>query len=100
MLESIRRRRIQFKCRLHDLEGFTSQPEPSPLGSHDQAGPSSLGSHDQAGLASGDEWEGVQTAVDESDSETSYEEYTWCNETRVRATSMLDPITRASKIPQ
>ncbi len=32
-----------------------------------------------------------------SDSDQSYEEYTWCNVTRVRATSMLDPTTRASR---
>ena len=34
-----------------------------------------------------------------SDSET-YEEYTWCDETRVRATSMLTPQARASKTQQ
>lgn len=36
---------------------------------------------------------------DSSDSET-YEEYTWCDETRIRATSMLTPQARASKNPR
>ena len=36
-----------------------------------------------------------ETGAD-SDSE-SYEEYTWCNTTRIRTTSLLSPQTRASK---
>lgn len=41
------------------------------------------------------------SAVRESDASSDsevYEEYTWCNVTRVRATSMLTPEARASKI--
>ena len=39
---------------------------------------------------------GVEEEGQSSESE-SYEEYTWCNVTRVRATSMLTPEARASE---
>lgn len=37
-----------------------------------------------------------EETANDSDSE-SYEEYTWCNTTRIRTTSMLSPQTRASR---
>ena len=40
--------------------------------------------------------EGREEEVGNSDSET-YEEYTWCDVTRVRATSMMTPQARASE---
>ena len=39
---------------------------------------------------------GETEAAADSDSE-SYEEYTWCNTTRIRTTSLLSPQTRASE---
>lgn len=39
----------------------------------------------------------LSRAARDSDSEDGYEEYTWCNVTRVRATSMLSPQARASE---
>ena len=34
---------------------------------------------------------------DESSGSEEYEEYTWCNMTRIRTTSLLSPQTRASE---
>jgi len=40
----------------------------------------------------------LQVAARESDgSDDEYEQYTWCNVTRVRTTSLLSPEARASK---
>ena len=47
------------------------------------------------GEGGGEGGEETEAAAD-SDSE-SYEEYTWCNTTRIRTTSLLSPQTRASE---
>ena len=48
------------------------------------------------GEGGGEGGEETEAAAD-SDSE-SYEEYTWCNTTRIRTTSLLSPQTRASEL--
>ena len=106
-LESVQRKRFLFEHKSHDQPGPTSQ-------SHDSRDilcpvcsirlPSDDGSRvahidgclreQQASLAEG----GAAAADLSSDSESeTYEEYTWCNTTRIRTTSLLTPQTRASE---
>ncbi len=105
----MQRRRFLFEHRSRDQPGFTSQSHDSrdlcpicscQLPSDDSSRVTHIDGclRDQQGsLAEGGEREEV-TGVASSDSEDeTYEEYTWCNTTRIRTTSLLSPQTRASE---
>lgn len=104
VLQSVQRRRFLFEHRSHDQP--TSVPQ-----SHAQGGSGTCPvcsiqlPSDGSGAAHVDacleEQQRTVGVVQGSDSESSgsetYEEYTWCNMTRIRTTSMLSPKTRASQ---
>lgn len=105
-LESVQRRRFIFEHRSHDQPGPTPQSHDSrdlcpvcsiQLPSDDDSRVAHIDDclrDQQHSLAEEGEREG--TASSDSEDET-YEEYTWCNTTRIRTTSLLSPQTRASK---
>ena len=96
VLDSVRRRRFRFDHTHSDQS--SSQPGPSHQTS------SSTCPVCDARLPADEEAASAHVASclhdngDSSDSEdVTYEEYTWCDVTRVRATSLLSPEARASK---
>ena len=104
----MQRRRFLFEHRSHDQPDSTPQSHdgmdmcpvcniqlPSDDASRAAHIDSCLSEQQQASAGGGDLAEGGEEEGD-SDGE-SYEEYTWCNTTRIRTTSLLSPQTRASE---
>jgi hypothetical protein len=96
VLESVQRRRFLFEHRSHDQLSSTPQSRDSldicPVCSvRLPPDEESRAAHVDGCLGGG----GGEADTD-SDSE-GYEEYTWCNTTRIRTTSLLSPQTRASE---
>ena len=100
MLDSIKRRQILFQQPpAHSDAGPSgcSQTCPvcdTPLSSDESVARTHV--NRCLGIEEEEEEDEGGAGGDSSGSET-YEEYTWCNETRVRATSMLTAQARASK---
>ena len=94
-LEAIKRKRFLFEHphQSHDQPGPSHQTEPSTM--CDTCG-IQLPADDEQAAIHVSSCQG-QLSAGSSDSE-EYEEYTWCNVTRVRATSMLSAETRASEL--
>lgn len=105
VLDSVRRNRILFNQKLAAIASDLPHPssEAGPSGSNTSGGGTcpvcdhTLPPGDAAAQAHVDAClrAGGDGTVGSSDDE-SFEEYTWCNVTRVRATSMLSPQARAS----
>ena len=105
-LESVQRRRFLFEHKSRDQASSTLQSHDSrdtcpvcgiELSSDDDSKAAHIDGclreqQTQVGGVVGGDGGGAT----DSDSET-YEEYTWCNRTRIRTTSLLSPQTRASE---
>ena len=108
-LESVQRRRFRFEQRSHDQ--LLSLPQTLDSHGHSSSGvcpvcgvqlPSdeSAATHVDVCLEQQQARLGEEAGAEVSGSDSSgeeYEEYTWCNQTRIRATSLLTPQTRASE---
>ena len=109
----MQRRRFLFEHRSHDQPDSTPQSHdgmdtcpvcniqlPSDDASRAAHIDSCLSEQQQASAGGGELAEGGERGGGEEDGDSdgeSYEEYTWCNTTRIRTTSLLSPQTRASE---
>ena len=108
-LESVQRRRFLFEQRSHDQSLSLPQSLDSPAHSNSGVCPvcgvqlpsdGSAAAHVDVCLEQQQTRLRQEAGAEEFDSDSSgeeYEEYTWCNQTRIRATSLLTPQTRASE---
>lgn len=109
----MQRRRFLFEHRSHDQPDSTPQSHdgmdtcpvcniqlPSDDASRAAHIDSCLSEQQQASAGGGELAEGGERGGGEEEGDSdgeSYEEYTWCNTTRIRTTSLLSPQTRASQ---
>ena len=96
VLESVRRHHILFQQELPSTRPHLTSSQPGPSSNTCPVCESPLSPDENLAHTHVNNCLGTGGEEDSSDGET-YEEYTWCNVTRVRATSMLSPEARASK---